>query len=204
MIAAYASARGLRRRRIIDVPYLTPRLSSYWLDLVTPVDRRVSHALVESLVTEVIVRDAARTDAAFGIEPLGLADALTGARWTIKPAALDRRAAQPRERATRRRVHRARRGADPRRHRGEPRRGSRPYRRELHVVRPPARVASPRPARSTRRRAMEPAATAGDRTGRDRRLVARRRAEIPRSSCCAASTGFPEKAGSATRSPSTS
>jgi uncharacterized protein YbjT (DUF2867 family) len=76
MIAAYASARGLRRRRIIDVPYLTPRLSSYWLDLVTPVDRRVSHALVESLVTEVIVRDAARTDAAFGIEPLGLTDAL--------------------------------------------------------------------------------------------------------------------------------
>jgi len=76
MIAAYAVARGLHRRRIIDVPYLTPRLSSYWLDLVTPVDRRVSHALVESLVTEVIVRDGARTDAAFGIEPIGLADAL--------------------------------------------------------------------------------------------------------------------------------
>ena len=49
MIAAYATARGLRRRRIVDVPYLTPRLSSYWLDLVTPVDRRVSHALIESL-----------------------------------------------------------------------------------------------------------------------------------------------------------
>ena len=76
MIAAYATARGLRRRRIIDVPYLTPRLSSYWLDLVTPVDRRVSHALVESLVTEVVVGDRARTDAAFGIEPMGLADAL--------------------------------------------------------------------------------------------------------------------------------
>ena len=76
MIAAYTIARGLRRRRIVDVPYLTPRLSSYWLDLVTPVDRRVSHALVESLVTEVIVRDRARTDAAFGIEPIGLAAAL--------------------------------------------------------------------------------------------------------------------------------
>ena len=76
MIAAYANARGLRRRRIVDVPYLTPRLSSYWLDLVTPVDRRVSHALVESLVTEVVVRDRARTDAAFGIQPMGLVDAL--------------------------------------------------------------------------------------------------------------------------------
>ena len=76
MIAAYATARGLRLRRIVDVPYLTPRLSSYWLDLVTPVDRRVSHALIESLVTEVIVGDSERTDSAFGIEPLGLADAL--------------------------------------------------------------------------------------------------------------------------------
>ena len=79
MIAAYATARGLRRRRIIDVPYLTPRLSSYWLDLVTPVDRRVSHALIESLGTEVIVEDNARTDAAFAIEPMGLADALLAA-----------------------------------------------------------------------------------------------------------------------------
>ena len=77
MIGAYATARGLRRRRIIDVPYLTPRLSSYWLDLVTPVDRRVSHALIESLVTEVVVGDRERTDSAFGIEPLGLADALS-------------------------------------------------------------------------------------------------------------------------------
>jgi hypothetical protein len=76
MIAAYATARGLRRRRIIDIPYLTPRLSSYWLDLVTPVDRRVSHALVESLVTEVVVRDRARTDAAFDIKPMTLVDAL--------------------------------------------------------------------------------------------------------------------------------
>jgi uncharacterized protein YbjT (DUF2867 family) len=79
MIAAYAAVRGLRRRRIVDVPYLTPRLSSYWLDLVTPVDRRVSHALIESLVTEVVVEDQGRTDAAFNIEPMGLADALSAA-----------------------------------------------------------------------------------------------------------------------------
>jgi hypothetical protein len=79
MITAYATARGLRRRRIVDVPYLTPRLSSYWLDLVTPVDRRVSHSLIESLVTEVVVEDQARTDAAFDIEPMGLADALSRA-----------------------------------------------------------------------------------------------------------------------------
>jgi hypothetical protein len=79
MISAYALARGLRRRRIVDVPYLTPRLSSYWLDLVTPVDRRVSRALIESLGTEVVVQDQGRTDAAFRIEPMGLGEALTAA-----------------------------------------------------------------------------------------------------------------------------
>ena len=79
MITAYALARGLRRRRIVDVPYLTPRLSSYWLDFVTPVDHRVSHSLIESLVTKVVVEDQARTDAAFDIEPMGLADALSAA-----------------------------------------------------------------------------------------------------------------------------
>jgi hypothetical protein len=79
MIAAYATARGLRRRRIVDVPYLTPRLSSYWLDLVTPVDHRVSHTLIESLVTEVVVEDQERTDSAFGIQPMGLAAALSAA-----------------------------------------------------------------------------------------------------------------------------
>jgi len=79
MITAYATARGLRRRRIVDVPFLTPRLSSYWLDLVTPVDRRVSHALIESLVTEVVVEDHERTDAAFNIKPMGLVAALSAA-----------------------------------------------------------------------------------------------------------------------------
>jgi uncharacterized protein YbjT (DUF2867 family) len=79
MISAYALARGLRQRRIVDVPYLTPRLSSYWLDLVTPVDRHVSHALIESLGTEVVVQDQERTDSAFGIQPMGLGDALEAA-----------------------------------------------------------------------------------------------------------------------------
>lgn len=76
MIATYARVRGLRRRHIVDVPYLTPRLSSYWVDLVTPVNRRVSHALIDSLVTEVVVHDAARTDAAFGVTPMPVADAI--------------------------------------------------------------------------------------------------------------------------------
>jgi hypothetical protein len=77
MIQTYAKVRGLRRRWIVDVPVLTPRLSSYWVDAVTPVDRSVSHALVESLVSEVVVRDPVRTRRAFpDVVPAGVEDAI--------------------------------------------------------------------------------------------------------------------------------
>ncbi len=79
MIHAYADVRELHGRRIVDVPLLTPRLSSYWVDLVTPVDSTVSHALIDSLTTEVVVVDAARTQDAFGIEPVGVRAAIRAA-----------------------------------------------------------------------------------------------------------------------------
>ena len=49
----------LRKRKplIIEVPVLTPRLSSYWLRLVTPVGAKVARPLIEGLRTETIVRD---------------------------------------------------------------------------------------------------------------------------------------------------
>jgi uncharacterized protein YbjT (DUF2867 family) len=94
MIDAYARARGLRPRLIVDVPYLTPRLSSYWVDFVTPVDKRVSHALIESLVTEVVVEEAERTAASFAVEPLGVEAAIRRAlddqTTAIEAALLDR------------------------------------------------------------------------------------------------------------------
>ena len=76
MIATYAEVRGLRRRRIIDVPVLTPSLSAHWVDAVTPVDRATSHSLIESLGTEVVVTEAERTRTAFGLEVMGTRDAL--------------------------------------------------------------------------------------------------------------------------------
>lgn len=76
MIFAYARARGLRKRFIFDIPWLTPHLSSYWVDLVTPVDRSVSHALIESLVTEVVVINDERTKQAFSVVPMGVERAL--------------------------------------------------------------------------------------------------------------------------------
>lgn len=46
-----------KRRRIVDVPVLTPRLSSYWVDLMTSVPASVAHPLVEGLRNEVVCRE---------------------------------------------------------------------------------------------------------------------------------------------------
>jgi uncharacterized protein YbjT (DUF2867 family) len=56
MIEQIARLRG-RRPLIVEVPVLTPRLSSYWLRLVTPVGAKVARPLIEGLRTATIVRD---------------------------------------------------------------------------------------------------------------------------------------------------
>ena len=45
------------RRPIVKVPVLTPRLSSYWLALVTDIDVTTGRNLIDSMSTEVIVTD---------------------------------------------------------------------------------------------------------------------------------------------------
>ena len=55
MMQKYAKVAGLRPRKIVTVPVLTPRLSSHWVSLVTPVPRRLALPLVDSLVNEVVV-----------------------------------------------------------------------------------------------------------------------------------------------------
>ncbi len=47
-----------RRPVILPVPVLTPRLSSYWLDLVTAVPANVARALIEGLAHDVLADDA--------------------------------------------------------------------------------------------------------------------------------------------------
>jgi len=49
-----ASAMGLHRR-LIPVPFLTPKLSSYWLTLFTPVPYSVASSLIEGLKSEVVM-----------------------------------------------------------------------------------------------------------------------------------------------------
>ena len=73
----YARQRGLWRWTI-PVPLLTPRLSSLWLGLVTPLYARVGRKLVDSLRHPTVVRnDSARR--IFSIQPIGVKEAIARA-----------------------------------------------------------------------------------------------------------------------------
>ncbi len=73
----YARQRGLRRW-MMRVPVLTPRLSSLWLGLVTPLYARIGRKLVDSMRHPTVVTDDAALHA-FEIRPLGLAGAVASA-----------------------------------------------------------------------------------------------------------------------------
>ncbi len=77
MMLSYARLRGLRRL-MIPVPVLTPRLSSYWVNLISPVPASIARPLIEGLRNEVIVRDPGPARA-FGITPATYEEALQSA-----------------------------------------------------------------------------------------------------------------------------
>jgi uncharacterized protein YbjT (DUF2867 family) len=77
LMQEYARQRGLRRT-MIPVPVLTPRLSSLWLWLVTPVYAGVGRKLVDSLRNETVVEDA-RALTVFRVRPRGVRDAIARA-----------------------------------------------------------------------------------------------------------------------------
>ncbi len=60
---------------IVKVPVLTPRLSSYWLALVTDVDVTTGRNLIDSMGTEVLVTDLSIRDLVPG-EPLAYDEAV--------------------------------------------------------------------------------------------------------------------------------
>jgi uncharacterized protein YbjT (DUF2867 family)/uncharacterized protein YndB with AHSA1/START domain len=74
LMQEYARQRGLRRF-MIPVPLLTPRLSSLWLGLVTPLYARVGRKLIDSLRHPTVVRDDAATRL-FQIRPIGVREAI--------------------------------------------------------------------------------------------------------------------------------
>lgn len=57
MMRTYAEVAGLPRRLVIPVPVLSPKLSSHWVGLVTPLPTGVAKPLVDSLRVEVTVDD---------------------------------------------------------------------------------------------------------------------------------------------------
>jgi hypothetical protein len=69
MMTGYARARGLKRH-LLAVPVLTPRLSSYWVHLVTPIPANIAQPLIKGLGNEVIVRQTAALKLFPMIEPL--------------------------------------------------------------------------------------------------------------------------------------
>ncbi len=75
MLDRMASSLGKRPRPKLPVPILTPRLSSLWIGLVTPVDPGVVRPLVEGLSTETVITDPSGA-ALFDIKPAGFDEAL--------------------------------------------------------------------------------------------------------------------------------
>jgi uncharacterized protein YbjT (DUF2867 family) len=74
LMREYARQRGLRRL-MISVPFLSARLSSLWLGLVTPVYATIGRKLVESLRNPTVVDDPAALEA-FSIQPMSLEAAI--------------------------------------------------------------------------------------------------------------------------------
>jgi len=69
MMRTYARMRGLKRASI-TVPVLTPRLSSYWVHLVTPIPANIAQPLIKGLGNEVVVRDASALSLFPDIKPM--------------------------------------------------------------------------------------------------------------------------------------
>lgn len=69
MMKIYADIRGLRRW-LLPVPFLTPRLSSLWVNLVTPIPSVIARPLIEGLRNENIVNDLAARALFADIQPV--------------------------------------------------------------------------------------------------------------------------------------
>ncbi len=74
LMREYARQRGLKRL-MISVPFLSARLSSLWLGLVTPVYATIGRKLVESLKNPTIVKDSSALKD-FSLTPMSLEAAI--------------------------------------------------------------------------------------------------------------------------------
>jgi uncharacterized protein YbjT (DUF2867 family) len=75
MMMQYARVRGLRRY-IIPVPVLTPRLSSYWVHLVTPIPSDMAKPLILGLRNEAVADDTLARELFPQIHPMSYKQAV--------------------------------------------------------------------------------------------------------------------------------
>ena len=81
---------GLRRRIIIPLPVLTPRLSSGWISLVTPVSYRIARPLAEGLRNRVVVTND-QTQRLMPHPAMGTREAISKALMRVRSNSVDTR-----------------------------------------------------------------------------------------------------------------
>lgn len=79
MMDRYTEVAGLRRRLILPVPLLTPRLSSHWVNLVTALPYGLARPLVDSLINDVVVHSDRDVRAYIERQPATLDEAIARA-----------------------------------------------------------------------------------------------------------------------------
>lgn len=87
MMQGYAEVAGLRKRLIVPVPVLSPRLSSHWVNLVTPVPKVIAQPLVESLRNSVMPQERDLEEIC-GFQPLAYREAVDLALQRVRNASV--------------------------------------------------------------------------------------------------------------------
>jgi uncharacterized protein YbjT (DUF2867 family) len=77
MMERAAAVLGRRAPKVVKVPVLSPRLSSYWVSLVTPVESGLVRPLVDGLRSEMVVEQP--PPAGINDDPMGFEDAVRAA-----------------------------------------------------------------------------------------------------------------------------
>jgi uncharacterized protein YbjT (DUF2867 family) len=88
MMMIYADVRGLKRW-MVPVPVLTPRLSSYWVNLVTPIPAAIARPLIEGLRTESTVHDPIARQLFPHIQPVDYRTSVERALAQLEPSKID-------------------------------------------------------------------------------------------------------------------
>ena len=88
MIMRYAQLRGLRRK-LVSVPVLTPRLSSLWVHLVTPIPSAIARPLIDGLSSEVVVRGTMARSVFPQVHPVDYRTAVQQALASVRMGAVE-------------------------------------------------------------------------------------------------------------------